>query len=131
MNGSFPIQRMRTPDPERTIEPSAGQRQVTERSGRAASWLNANCSAFADVQLIWAEGCYVPHCCHWLSKKADAKACPGSAPGRAANRPLKPVVIPAALDTSFRSLVLPILRNQRWRFCPWLLDQRILEPLLA
>jgi len=37
------------PDPERTVEPSVAQRQVTERSGHAASWLTANFSAIPDV----------------------------------------------------------------------------------
>jgi hypothetical protein len=33
------------PDPEQTVKLSLLQRQVTARSGRAASWLNANFSA--------------------------------------------------------------------------------------
>jgi hypothetical protein len=45
LNGSLPIWRTHTADPERSVEPSACLWQVTERSSRAASWLKANCSA--------------------------------------------------------------------------------------
>ena len=48
-NGSFSVQRMRTPDPIRTFVAPEVQRQVTDCCGRSKLRLNANSSAFAAV----------------------------------------------------------------------------------
>ncbi len=42
--------RTHTPDPKRAFTSRAEQRQLTERCGRSERLLNANCSAFADLE---------------------------------------------------------------------------------